>query len=76
MNQIMPIQIKIIGILLYGLNQSKNGQSTVKWNSHLITLQMNEITYKADMLQMMALNLTYSTMIIVNQRMSEQGVGQ
>ena len=39
---------------------------------------MNEINYKANMLQMKALNLTYSTMIIVNQResKSEQGVGQ
>ena len=39
---------------------------------------MNEINYKANMLQMKALNLTYSTVIIVNQResKSEQGVGQ
>ena len=39
---------------------------------------MKEINYKANMLQMEALNLTYSTMIIVNQResKSEQGLGQ
>ena len=62
----------MIVIWLYGLNQSKNGQSTVKRNTHLITLQMNEINYKANMLQMKALNLTYSTVIIVKSERKQE----
>ena len=62
----------MIVIWLYGLNQNKNGQSTVKRNTHLITLRMNEINYKANMLQMKALNLTYSTVIIVKSERKQE----
>ena len=44
-----PMELQFTGV--YGLNQSKNGQSKVKWNRYLITFQMNEINYKANMLQ-------------------------
>ena len=41
-------------------------------HTHLKTLQMNEINYKANMLQMKALNLTYSTVIIVKSEIKQE----